>query len=280
VPLSEEKADIYHRVVMQLQYLTQRARPDLRTAVSFLCKRVQKPNEDDYKKLTRTMRYLQGTLYLKLRLSSDGSGHIKWWVDASFAVHADMKGHTGGTLSLGHGSVYSTASGQKIVGRSSTEAELIGVYDVLPQVLWTRYFLEAQGMTVNDNVVYQDNKSSILLETNGKASSSKRTRHVNIRYFFVKDRVASGEVRIEYCPTDQMIADYFTKPLQGAPFYKLRDAIMYIDPSSEFHSGHRSVLRLRDSDRDSHPVTDGKVGVAYPTKAKSYKEALMTEVDK
>jgi hypothetical protein len=88
-------------------------------------------------------------------------------VDASFAVNEDIKGHTGGTLSLGHGSLYCTASGQKLVGQSSTEAELIGVYDVLPQVLWTRYFLEARGMTVNDNVVYQDNKSSILLETHG-----------------------------------------------------------------------------------------------------------------
>jgi hypothetical protein len=89
-------------------------------------------------------------------------------------------------MSLDHGSVYSTASGQKLIARSSTEAELIGVYDVLPQVLWTRYFFEAQGMTVTDNMIYQDNKSSILLETNGRASSSKRTRHVNIRFSLSK----------------------------------------------------------------------------------------------
>ena len=68
--------------------------------------------------------------------------------------------------------------------------------------------------------------SSILLETNGRGSSGKRTRHINVRYFFIADRVKSGEVRIKYCPTGIMIADYFTKALQGATFWRLRDMIM------------------------------------------------------
>ena len=78
--------------------------------------------------------------------------------------------------------------------------------------------MEAQGYHVKDTIVYQDNQSAILLEKNGRASSGKRTRHINIRYFFVTDRVANGEVTIEYCPTKEMLADYFTKPLQGAQF--------------------------------------------------------------
>ena len=243
VPVEKEKADVFHKIVMQLQYLSQRARPDIRTAVSFLCKRVSAPDMDDYKKLTRVMRYLQSTVYLKLTLESDGTGIIRWWVDASYAVHPDMKGHTGGTLSMGKGSIYSVATGQKLVARSSTEAELIGVHDLMPQIVWTSYFLQAQGQQIQDCILYQDNMSSILLEKNGRGSSTKRTRHINIRYFFVKDRVANGEVRIEHCPTLDMLADYFTKPLQGALFYKLRDQIMNIDPSSEFHSSaHRSVL--------------------------------------
>jgi hypothetical protein len=124
-------------------------------------------------------------------------------------------------MSLGDGSIYSTSSGQKLVARSSTESELIGVHDVLPQVLWTSYFLKAQGMTMVDNVVYQDNRSSILLEKDGRASSGKRTRHINNRYFLVKDRVASGEIRIEYCPTKEMLGDCFTKLIQGPLFYQL-----------------------------------------------------------
>ena len=113
--------------MMQLQYLSQCGQPDLRTVVAFLCKRVTKPDQDDYKKLTRAMRYLQASRLLKIMLSADGSGIIQWWVDASYAVHKDMKGHTGGTMSMGKGSIYSTSSAQKLVARSSTESELIGV---------------------------------------------------------------------------------------------------------------------------------------------------------
>jgi hypothetical protein len=103
------------------------------------------------------------------------------------------------------------------------------VNNVMPHVLWTRYFLSAQGYDTMENIVYQDNQSAILLEKNGKeGSSSKRTRHIDIHYFFVTDRVASKEVSIKYCPTGDMTADFFTKPLQGSQFKKIRDLIMNI----------------------------------------------------
>jgi hypothetical protein len=153
---------------------------------------------------------------------------VQWWVDASFAVHPDMKGQTGATMSLGRGAVYSSSTRQKINTRSSTEAELVGVEEAMTGIVWTRYFLEAQGFEIRDNVVYQDNQSAILLEKNGTASSGKRTRHVNIRYFFVKDRIDNGEVRVEYCPTEEMLADIFTKPLQGALFRKFRDRLLNV----------------------------------------------------
>jgi hypothetical protein len=131
------------------------------------------------------------------------------------------------------------------------------VNDVLPQVLWTKYFLEAQGYDAIDAVIYQDNQSAILLEKNGRASSSKRTRHLNIRYFFIYDRIESKEVRVEYCGTDDMIADFFSKPLQGSLFKKFRDFIMNItpsttstnaDPSPRCDEDHRSVLEPEKQD--------------------------------
>jgi hypothetical protein len=131
---------------------------------------------------------------------------IKWWVDASYAVHPDMRSHTGGTMSLGKGSAISSSTRQKLNTRSSTEAELVGVNDIMSMILWTRNFLESQGYEVKDNVVYQDNESAILLEKNGQKSSTKRTRHLEIRYFFVTDNVKRGRLRIEYCPTGDMIA--------------------------------------------------------------------------
>ncbi len=167
------------------------------------------------KKPSCMMRYLSGIKLLPLILEADSINVVKWWVDASFAVHHDMKSHAGGTMTLGKGMPYSTSVRQKLNTKSSTEAELVGVNDVLPQVLWTRYFLEAQGYNILESVIYQDNQSAILLEKNGRSSSSKRTRHINVCYFFVTDRVAANEVKIKYCPTEDMIADFFTKPLQG-----------------------------------------------------------------
>ena len=108
------------------------------------------------------------------------------------------------------------------------EAELVGVSDVMPMILWTQYFLEAQGYEVRDAKIYQNNQSAILLEKNGHASSGKRTRHINIRYFFIADRVKSKQVSIEYCPTDEMLSDYLTKPLQGAKFRGFRDKILNV----------------------------------------------------
>jgi hypothetical protein len=121
--------------------------------------------------------------------------------------------------------VYGTSTRQKLNTKSSTEAELVGVNDVMPQVLWTRYFLEAHGYGVHDSIIYQDNQSSILLEKHGRASSSKPTRHINIPYFFVTDQIASNKVSVQYCPTKEMILDYFTKPLQGVLFQKFRNFI-------------------------------------------------------
>ena len=189
------------------------------------------------------MKYLQATIDLPLRLTCDGSGVVRWWIDAAYTVHEDMKGHTGATMSLGKGSPYSSSNKQKLVTRSSTECELVGVHDVLPQVLWTRNFLEAQGYKVTDTVLYQDNKSAMLLENNGRMSSTKRTKHIEVRYFYIKDKVNRKEVRIEHCPTEDMTADFFTKPTQGSLFLRQRDLIMNIDPSSIYHSAHRSVLK-------------------------------------
>jgi hypothetical protein len=213
--LDRETAELYHHNVAKLLFLCKRARPDIQMAVSFLCTRVKNPDTDDYKKLTRVMRYLRSTISMPLTLEASDVRIIKWHIDAAFAVHPDMKGHTGGNMTLGKGSVYGTSTRQKINTRSSTEAELVGVNDVMPQVLWTRYFLSAQGYDTTENIVYQDNQSAILLEKNGKGSSSKRTRHIDIRYFFVTDRVASKEVSIEYCPTGDMIADFSQNHSRG-----------------------------------------------------------------
>jgi hypothetical protein len=279
-PLDKDQAETFVHIVMQLLYLSQRARPDIHTAVSFLCGRLTKPDEDDYKKLAHVVKYLDSTTNLPLVLASDDTGRIFWWVDASYAVHTDMKSHTGGTMSLGKGSIYSTSTKQKLVTRSSTEAEVVGVHDVMPQLIWTANFLEGQGICIDESVLYQDNTSSILLEKNGRHSSTKRTRHMNIQFFFIKDQVDSKRVKIEHCPTAEMLADFFTKTLQGTQFHKLRDHILNIVPSSTHHSSNscqRSVLKPTDGVMldDVTSTSEDTSTVEHTSMTRSYKDVLL-----
>lgn len=139
--LNEEKAKVFHRIVAMLLFVSKRGRPDIQVAIAFLSTRTTKSDEDDWKKLQRVLCYLKGILHLRLRLSCDeGTPIIKWWVDASYAVHHDLKSHSGAILSLGSGCVYSKSSKQKINAKSSTEAELIAASDMSSQILWTLYF--------------------------------------------------------------------------------------------------------------------------------------------
>ena len=166
-----------------------------------------------------------------LTLGSDGNGTVKWWADAAYAVRTDMKSQSGGTLSLGTGCAISQSKKQGLNTKSSTEAELVAADDIMSQLIWTKNFLVHQEFKASKTILYQDNKSAILLEKNGAASSSKRTRHINVRYFFIADRQSAGELTVEYCETAKMVADYFTKPLQGKQFYFHRNIIMGESPA-------------------------------------------------
>ena len=119
---------------------------------------------------------------------------------------------------MGRGYPLSHSAKQKLNTRSSCEGETVAVDDLMPQILWTRLFLEAQGYGTRESIIYQDNKAAILLEKNGRLSAGKRSKHINIRYFFVTDRIAKGDVKVEWCPTEDMTGDFWTKPLQGALF--------------------------------------------------------------
>ena len=227
--LNEKQAELFHRVTAQMLFVSQRGRPDLRTAVSFLTKRVKAPDEDDYKKLVRAIKYIRRTKFLRLKIEATYLDQNHWFIDGAFAVHDDMKSHTGAYMTFGKGIIDGSSRGQRINTTSSTEAEVVAVHDNMAAILWTRYFLDAQGYPLKPSKVHQDNLSSKLLETNGRGSSSKRTRHMNIRYFFVADVCARKEITLEYCPTDEMISDFFTEPLGGTKFRRFHNIIMNID---------------------------------------------------
>ena len=120
----------------------------------------------------------------------------------------------------------STSIKQILNTRISTETELVAADDLMPHLYWTSYFLECQGYNVHSTIMYQDNQSAILLDNNGRASSSKRTKHLNIRFLLITNWIKKGDLRIEYCPTDNIVANFFTKPLQGKKLIQFIKLIM------------------------------------------------------
>ncbi|KAG7340378.1 hypothetical protein IV203_023921 [Nitzschia inconspicua] len=137
------------------------------------------------------------------------------WVKTMYVRHAIF----------GQGAPICTSQKQILNTRSSTEAELVGADDAAGPMLWTMRFMHSQGYKIK-TVLYQDNRAATLMETNGRASAGKRSRHSDIRYFFMRNMKEKGLVTIHYCPTDKMIADYMTKPLHGNKFSKFRTIIM------------------------------------------------------
>ncbi len=152
---------------------------------------------------------------MPLNLSVKNISVNKWYIDAAHAVHDDCKSQSGAAMTCGKGMITSFSRKQKLNGKSLTESELIVVDDAIGQMLWTQYFIQGQGYDLGPSIIYQDNKSAILLEVNGKGSTSERTKHIKVRHFLIKDKVESGDTLVRYCPREKMHADVLTKPLQG-----------------------------------------------------------------
>lgn len=225
--LSEDDATKFRSVTAKLLYLSKRTRPDLLTLVSYLTTVAASPTKSDQAKIIRGLRYLYGTRDLGVRLSADIPIGVKAFVDASFGTHLDAKSHTGLVISLGGGPIYAKSTKQKLVTRSSAESELVALSDSATQVIWTRDFLMGQGYKLTAANIYEDNKATIELARPGRHNNPQSlSRHINIKHYFIKDRQEAGEVQISYLPTNDMIADCLTKPLQGERFRALRSALL------------------------------------------------------
>ena len=105
-------------------------------------------------------------------------------------------------------------------------------------------------------MIYQDNESAILLEKNGKLSSGKQTRHIEIRFFLLTDNVDKGKINIEYCPTEKMIADFFTKPLQGHLFHRFKAVVLGHQHTNSLQSIIAHSFEERVEERDDQLNSD------------------------
>ena len=192
--LEETRAVQFHRVVDHLLFVSNHSRRYIQMTVSFLTSRVRKPDENDWGKLVHYMKYLKGTKYMKLTLKVDTMYVIKCWVDASHLTHMDFRGHTGAMMSLGKGSAVIYSGKHKLNTKRLTESELMRSDGMLVKVLWGLYVIQSQGYSVDQNIMYQDNMATMRLEINGSLSSSKRTKHIKDKCFFIKYKVECGEI--------------------------------------------------------------------------------------
>jgi hypothetical protein len=212
--------------VMTLLYVAKRTRPDILKEVTYLSSKNLKPNKYDWEKLIRVFEYLNYTKERVLTIKVDNL-EVVVYVDASYLTHDNMKGHTGGVIMLGEkgGTNLAISRKQRILARSSTEAELIAIAEILEYATFERDIVSEMIERDIKIKIYEDNMSTIRMCKNGK-SSNITTKHIKKKYFIIKDYLNEGLVYIEHLATEEMIADILTKPLIGAKFIKFRDLLL------------------------------------------------------
>ena len=147
-------------------------------------------------------------------------------MDEAYAVNTGMQIQTGRAISIRWGVMYAKSGNEKLNTKISTQAEVVGASEYFQYDIWLLMFLLEQGYIIVNNILYQDNQSSIKMEINWRNYFTVNSSYVNIQYFFVKDRVDKVEVNIEYCPTHEMWTYFVTNPPQENFFHKFRYAIM------------------------------------------------------
>lgn len=224
--LSKEDGKYFHTQVAKVLYLAKRVRPECLTAVAFLATRVHTCDVDDMAKLQRLLGYILATRERGICLRVGQHMTVRAYIDAAYGVHTKTgKSHTGCVIVLGEaGPVFVKSTKQKIVTKSSTEAELVGMSDCASQAIHVRNFVMNQGYETGPAILYQDNLSCMALMKRG-GPGSERSRHINIRHFWVKERVEGGEAAVEHLRSEAMCANILTKPVQGGQFVRERSAL-------------------------------------------------------
>jgi hypothetical protein len=219
-PKLDAKQEAYYRTyVAKCLYIAKRNRPDILLAIGFLTTRALFCTLEDLEKLHRVLGYLRATPDRAIAIEFGDKPGVRSYIDASYAIHnRDGKSHSGGALIFGKGGpLHVTSVKQTIVAKSSTEAELIAFSDIASEVICLRNFSIEQGYEAQPAIIYQDNNSTMSLIDNG-GPCSKRSRHIDIRHFWMTEKIQDNTITVVRCPTEIMWANVLTKPCQGAQF--------------------------------------------------------------
>ncbi|XP_019177890.1 PREDICTED: uncharacterized protein LOC109173088 [Ipomoea nil] len=214
----------YRRLAGALQYLTI-TRPDLSYSVNRLCQFMHSPTDEHWGLLKRVLRYIRGTLDYGLRITASVSSGIQAYSDSDWAgCPVDRKSTSGYAVFLGTNLVSWVSRKQRTVARSSTEAEYKGLADVCAEVTWVVSLLrELRLGPTAPPTLWCDNLGATYLCANPVFHA--RTKHVEVDYHFVRDKVSSGDLQVHFVSTKDQLADIFTKPLPAARFGVLRSKL-------------------------------------------------------
>ena len=219
----------YLSKLMKLMFLARLTRPDILLSVVGLATRSKQPNIFDMQRLDRVIGYLLYTKHLGMNIKVTDT-ELNAYFDASWNCHPDAKGHSGIVITIGQFGfpIIYKSSKQKIVTRSSTEAELVCDFTGTDILLYARRLWLSLGYGTKDEptVLHQDNTSTITISYIGRGSSGSNSKYMDLKYFWIKEYLDKNIIRMKYLPTDQMIADFFASPRTGSIFNDMRDLIM------------------------------------------------------
>ena len=227
-PLTEAEQCLYMSKIGSLLYLAMHSRPDIQLAVSMCSQYMKAATVGHMGAVNRILSYVVGTPHLGITFHGGQGTTLMATVDSSYGNHPDRRSQYGITLHLGtldSGTVYSVSRKSKCVSLSSTEAEYIALCEAAKLIAWARQFLqEIQCEQLEPTTVFEDNQSTIRMVCNG--NDRGRTKHVDIRYHYVRQLLADGVIDVQYLPTIDMLADILTKPLPSSQYLYLRDKLL------------------------------------------------------
>ncbi|KAJ9542162.1 hypothetical protein OSB04_028668 [Centaurea solstitialis] len=219
---------LYRGMIGSLLYLIA-SRPDIMYSTC-LCARYQaEPKESHLTVVKRIFRYLKGTPNLDLWYSKDSGFDLTAYSDSDFAgCKIDRKSTTGGCHLLGGKLVSWTSKKQNSVSTSTAEAEYVAAGICCAQVLWLRNQLQDYDIQLSKIPIYCDNTSAIAIANNPVLHS--KTKHIEVRYHFIRDHVMNGDIELHFVPTEYQLADLFTKPLDVTRFNMLISELGMLNP--------------------------------------------------
>ena len=179
----------YASKLMKLMWLARLCRNDILFAVTYMSTKVKQSTIKDMNKLDHILKYLNFTKEMKTRYKPENL-QLYGYIDASYGLHDDTKGQTGIMGPTG-APVFCKSRKQKLVSRSSTESELIALNDGLPEIIWAKQFMENLGYKQKMITVFEDNKSTIILANKTKGATLSRTKHIQVRFYYVRELINS-----------------------------------------------------------------------------------------